>query len=79
MTRAITYNTAPGGYYIFIPTLLGANILSVDRTGFGRDEAPFEFPAIPSNTEFIVSGARLVFDPNIPFTPGEKINVLYEI
>jgi hypothetical protein len=79
MIRSKIYTTVPGNNYVFIPTLIGATILSVDRSGFGQDEEAYEFPPTPVNTGFQRLGARLIFDQNISFNPGEKINVLYEI
>lgn len=79
MIRTRIINTVPGNYYVFVPGLFGANILSVDRTGHGMDEETVEFPPTPVNTGFQHVGARLVFDQNIRFSPGETINLLYEI
>jgi len=72
LIRTITIDAVPGSFFVFNWKFNGANILSVDRVGFGRDETS----VTPVNTEFLQVAGFLLFA--IQFEAGEKVQVIYE-
>lgn len=74
--------TVPGTYILSSPYLYAVRLLGVEREGTGQTNISvpgFGPPPAAGSREFIYFGADITFASDLPFNPGEKITVLYEI
>ena len=70
--------TTPGMHTFSNPDIYAVRLLGVSREGLGQTLISSSGP-IPVDREFSYLGGTLTFSNLLPFNPGEKINVLYEI
>ena len=82
MLKQKTYNTTPGTSTVYAAELAYRTIHRVMRSTdvyyhFVNEGAEIE--ALQLMVRYQPSVGGLFFDENLPFTTGEKVNVIYEI